>query len=117
MGRIRRKFEPEFKLRIVQKILSGQQSQSSIAREYGIAMSVLKGWIERYSRQDFDQNRLTATEKCLLEENRQLKEKLAELYMQVELLKKIPSFVQIKRNESLSIVTASSLAQSPGGAK
>jgi transposase-like protein len=116
MGRIRSKFEPDFKLRIVHGIMSSEQSQSSIAREYGIATSVIRNWVERFSNQEHSKDRPSAAERHLLDENRQLKEKLAELYMQVELLKKVPSFVQAKKSANSFIVTSSSLAQSQVGA-
>jgi transposase-like protein len=117
MGKIRRKFDSEFKSKIAQRVLAGEQTRNSIAREFGICPNLIKKWTEQFSNQSLDKNRSTATERLLFEENRQLKEKLGELYMQVELLKKVPAFVQTKRSATSSIVTSSNLAQSLRGAK
>lgn len=50
-------------------------------------------------------------------ENRFLKEKLAELYLQVELLKKVQTAKQLEKRELTSIITRSRLAASKGGAR
>ena len=43
MGPIKENLNSDFNFRIVQKVITGQQSQSSIAREYGIAVGVIRG--------------------------------------------------------------------------
>ncbi len=117
MGRIRRKFEPEFKLRIAQQVLSGENTQNALAREYGIAPCVIRHWVKKIEDGEMLSSGPSMQERRLQEENRQLKEKLAELYMQVELLKKIPSFVQSQRSARSSVVTSSNLARLRGDAK
>ncbi len=44
MGKIRRKFDFEFKQQVVQEIESGQKTLSQAARDYQISASVIQRW-------------------------------------------------------------------------
>ena len=44
MGKIRRKFEVEFKRRLVEQIETGQMTLSAAARQYQISPSVIQRW-------------------------------------------------------------------------
>ena len=87
MGKQRRKFETGFKQQIVQEVESGLVSVSAASRKHQISGSVIDRW-----RQQARQGGLEATpsvrEKFLERENRELKERLAELYLEVDHLKK-----------------------------
>jgi hypothetical protein len=50
-------------------------------------------------------------------ENRELKEKLAELYLENSQLKKLGDWLRQRQNVSTSVVTAQSLARSPKDSK
>ena len=61
MGKIRRKFDFEFKQQVVQEIESGQKSLSQAARDHQISASVIQRWrnlakgkglVERPSRRE-----------------------------------------------------------------
>ena len=87
MGKQRRKFEVGFKQQIVNEVVLGALSLSAAARKYEISPSVIARWCEK-SAHGALQAGPSAREKALERENRDLKEKLAELYLQVQALKK-----------------------------
>lgn len=47
MARQRRVFSPEFKLRLVQEVMSGQ-SQASVARRYELSPHLIPLWVKAY---------------------------------------------------------------------
>ena len=116
MGKIRRKFDIEFKQQIVQEIESGQKTLSEAARNYQISASVIQRWrnlvegkglVERPSRR----------EKALEAENQRLKAKVGELVMQVDHLKKLQDYAQQLKNANTSVITGKNLDQFRKGAK
>ena len=48
MGKIRRKFEVEFKKRVVEQIETGQMGLSAAARQYQVLPSVIQRWRTQY---------------------------------------------------------------------
>jgi transposase-like protein len=116
MGKQRRKFEAGFKQQIVQEVDCGVLSVSAASRKYQIAGSV----IERWRRQAFHGGLDTvpsARERMLERENRELKERLAELYLEVDHLKKLGDWLRRHKNGTTSVITAESLARLPKGSK
>src|SRR4030095_12415206 len=81
MGKQRRKFETGFKQQIVQEVESGLLAVSAASRKYQISGSVIDRW-RRQARQGGLQAAPSVREKFLERENRELKEKLAELYLE-----------------------------------
>jgi len=88
MGKQRRKFETGFKRQIIQEVESGLLSVSGASRKYQIAGSVIDRW-RRQARQGELESGPSGRERGLERENRALKEKLAELYLENEHLKKL----------------------------
>jgi len=86
MGKQRRKFETRFKQQIIQEVGSGLLSVSAASRKYQITGSVIDRW-RRQARQGGLEYPPSGREKALERENRELKEKLAELYLENEHLK------------------------------
>lgn len=86
MGKQRRKFETGFKQQIVQEVESGLLTVSAASRKYQISGSVIDRW-RRQARQGGLQAAPSVREKFLERENRELKEKLAELYLENDHLK------------------------------
>jgi transposase-like protein len=86
MGKQRRKFETGFKQQIVGEVESGLLSVSAASRKYQISGSVIDRWRQQ-ARQDALETTPSVREKALERENRELKEKLAELYLEVNHLK------------------------------
>jgi transposase-like protein len=116
MGKQRRKFETGFKQQIVSEVESGLLTVSGASRKYQISGSVIDSW-----RQKARQGGLEATpsvrEKQLERENRELKEKLAELYLENSQLKKLGDWLRQRKNVITSVITAQSLARLPKDSK
>ena len=116
MGNQRRKFEVGFKQQIVNEVVLGALSLSAAARKYEISPSVITRWCEK-SAHGALQAGPSAREKALERENRDLKEKLAELYLQVQALKKMEDYARRQKSADSCVITSQNLATSPRGAK
>ena len=116
MGKQRRKFENGFKQQIVQEVESGLLSVSAASRKYQISGTVIDRW-RRQARQGGLEATASVREKFLERENRELKERLAELYLEVDHLKKIGDWLRRHKNGTTSVITAESLARLPKGPK
>ena len=116
MGKQRRKFEPGFKQQIVSEIESGSLSVSGASRKYQISSSVIDRW-RRQARQGGFEASPSVREKALERENRDLKEKLADLYLENHHLKKLGDWLRQQRSATTSVITAESLARSSKGSK
>ena len=116
MGKQRRKFETGFKQQIVQEVESGLLTVSAASRKYQISGSVIDRW-RRQARQGGLQAAPSVREKFLERENRELKEKLAELYLENDHLKKLGDWLRQRKSVTTSVITAESLARLPKGSK
>lgn len=108
MGKIRRKFEAEFKRRIVQEIDSGKMSVNEAARAHQLSPSLIHYWQKQIQGGVLVEGP-TAREKALEKENKKLKETLGELYLQVEILKKVEDWKRRSRSADSSVVTGKNL--------
>ena len=82
-------YNEEYKKRAVQMIYSSGKSIKQISRELGCSDSALGEWKKRYGRpQKLDSSDHEATREQLLREIKQLKEELAYVTEQREVLKK-----------------------------
>ena len=116
MGKQRRKFETGFKQQIVQEVESGRLSVSAASRKYQISGSVIDRW-RRQARQEVSMRSPSVVRRLLERENRELKEKLAELYLENDHLKKLGDWLRRHKSVSTSVITAENLARSPKGPK
>jgi transposase-like protein len=116
MGKQRRKFETGFKQQIVGEVESGLLSVSAASRKYQISGSVIDRWRLK-ARRGALQTAPSVREKFLERENRELKEKLAELYLEVEHLKKLGDWLRQRKSATTSVITAQNLARLPKGPK
>ena len=83
--------EPELKQRIInQRILEGRTLQS-LEAEYGISHGTIAKWVKQY-RESAKANDEKARALAAMDENRILKEKLAELEKENDFLKKAAAF-------------------------
>ncbi|PIR23949.1 MAG: hypothetical protein COV44_00210 [Deltaproteobacteria bacterium CG11_big_fil_rev_8_21_14_0_20_45_16] len=48
MARPARKFEPEFKMKVILSILRGEASQEAIARQHSLAPTLVSKWKEKF---------------------------------------------------------------------
>ena len=116
MGTQRRKFDTGFKQQIVQEVETGLLSVSAASRKYQISGSVIDRW-RRQARQGGLRAGPSVREKFLERENRELKEKVAELYLENDHLKKLADWLRQHRSANTSVITAQSLPQLPKGSK
>jgi transposase-like protein len=116
MGKQRRKFEAGFKQQIVQEVESGLLAVGAASRKYQISGSVIDRW-RRQARQGGLESAPSARERLLERENRELKERLAELYLEVDHLKKLGDWLRRHKSVSTSVITAESLARLPKASK
>jgi transposase-like protein len=123
MGRVRRKFAEDFKIKVAMQVAGGVLTISQAARKYQISTGLVATWTRTFgngsgaSDSSGVAQRPSARERELESENQLLKEKLADLFMQVELLKKADTWMTQRRNASSSIVTKSNLGRYKKGAK
>ena len=116
MGKQRRKFDTGFKQQIVQEVESGLLSVSAASRKHQISASVIDGW-RRQARQGGLETPPSVRERFLERENRDLKERLAELYLENDHLKKLGDWLRRHKNGTTSVITAENLARLPKGPK
>lgn len=105
MARQRRSFSPEFKLRVVQEVESGQ-SQASVARKYELSPHLIPLW-----RKAFQTGRLGGEAtggpdvQQLLEEKQILGEIVQEQAQQIHLLKKAVSALKSNSASNSSVTS------------
>ena len=116
MGKQRRKFDTGFKQQIVGEVESGLVSVSAASRKHQISSSVIDRW-RHQARDGGLEASPSVREKALERENRELKEKLAELYLENSQLKKLGDWLRRLKSVSTSVITAQNLARLPKGAK
>jgi transposase-like protein len=105
MGKIRRKFETEFKRQLIAQIEAGQTTIGQAAHDHQISRSVIERWRVQYRNNalvDLPSNR----ERQWEAENEKLRAKVGELVMQMDYLKKLQASVQQRKNADTSIITA-----------
>jgi transposase-like protein len=110
MGKIRRRFDAQFKTQVCQAIQSGNVTLADVCREQQLSRSVVGRWLERFSAGGIKE-RPSSRERELERENEKLKAKVGELTMQVDVLKKMEDWKRRMQSANSSIVTASNLAQ------
>ena len=110
MGKIRRKFDVQFKTRICEAVRGGMMSIAEACREYQLSRTTVDRWLAA-----FDEGRLTgrsnSREKELERENERLKAKVGELTMQIDILKKIEDWQRREKSVASSIITEENLAR------
>jgi transposase-like protein len=116
MGKQRRRFETGFKQQIVSEVESGALSVNAASRKYQLSGSVIDRW-RRQARQGGLESTPSVREKALEGENRELKEKLAELYVENAQLKKLGDWLRQRRSVTTSVITAQNLTRSPKDSK
>lgn len=110
MGKIRRKFDVQFKIQVCQQIESGLLTMTEFCHDNQIQRTVVEGWFQRYVA-----GTLTAKasdrQRELEHENEKLKAKIGELTMTIDLLKKVEAWKKQHTSAASSIITSSNLAQ------
>jgi transposase-like protein len=110
MGKIRRKFETEFKRQLIAQVEAGQLTVREAAREHQLSPSLVDYWREQYRGNRLIE-RPSSRERQLEAENEKLKAKIGDLVMQMDHIKKLQAWVQRKKNADISVITAKNLDQ------
>lgn len=110
MGKIRRKFDIQFKIQVCQAIETGTHTVLSICQDHQLQRPVVEGWMKRYVSGALSAksgNREAELER----ENEKLKAKIGELTMTIDLLKKVEAWKRQRIDVNSSIITSKNLAQ------
>ena len=112
MGKIRRKFEAEFKRQLVEQVETGQITIAQAAREYQISRNLIDRWRKQYrSGVHALVDKPSRQERQLEAGNEKLKAKIGDLVMQIEHLKKLQVWVRQRKSANTSAITANNLDQ------
>ena len=85
----RRKFDPEFKARVVLEMISGQKGLMVASREYGIKDSVLSRWKQEFLEKASQLFEPTTVDDHKDERIAELEQMVGRLTMQLEMAKKV----------------------------
>ena len=110
MGKIKRKFDVQFKIQVCQAIEAGTHTVAGICRDHQLQRQVVEGWLQKYTDgtlQVKSGNRQSELER----ENEKLKAKIGELTMHIDLLKKVENWKRQQTSASSLTITSSNLAQ------
>ena len=110
MGKIRRKFEAEFKRQLIAQIEAGQVTIGQAAREHQLSRQAIYNWLDQYRKNTLT-DRPSQRERQLEAENEKLKAKIGGLVMEMEHLKKLQAWVQQRKNADTSVITAKNLGR------
>jgi transposase-like protein len=105
MGKIRRKYDVEFKRQLILQIESGQLTAGQAAREHQRSRQVIHYWRSQY-RNNGLVDRPSNRERELEAENEKLKAKIGDLVMEMDHLKKWRAWVQRQKSVDTSVITA-----------
>src|SRR5688572_10573277 len=105
MGKIRRKYEAEFKRQLIAQIEAGHLTVGQAARDQQISRSLIERWRVQYHNNALV-DRPSNRERQLEAENEKLKAKIGDLVMQMDHIKKLQAWVQRQRNADTSVITA-----------
>ena len=113
----RRTFSKEFKRQVVEEILSGGTTTAAACRKYTIAYPVIARWKKDYSLGRLDNE--PTTEEGYQEKIARLEQKVGQLTMENDVLKKVLKQTQSQRARSAPIypITFPHSEASGGGAK
>ena len=110
MGKIRRKFDVQFKIQICQAIESGTATAKEICQQNQLQQPTVEGWLARYVSGDFEKrspDRLRQLER----ENEKLRAKVGELTMSIDVLKKVEDWKRQQKSAVLPVITSKNLGQ------
>jgi transposase-like protein len=116
MGKLKRKFDVQFKQQVVQAIQSGTHAMKEVCEEHQLQRQTVERWIERFCEGQLV-DKPSLRERMLEKEVDKLKSKIGDLVMQIDLLKKFHQDLERKRSVSSSVITAKNLVQFQGHVK
>jgi transposase-like protein len=115
MGKIRRKFDVQFKIRVAEAIVSGAAEIGPLCREQQLSRTVVERWVARY--RDGTLGATASRERELERTVEKLQAKIGELTMTIDILKKAATWKQQQRSASSSVISGLNWAPSTPPAK
>ena len=91
MANTNKRYEPEFKKKMVRLVLEEGRTIASVNKEYGLGEGTVRSWIRQFE-EECEKNPETKDTKDIYEENRRLRKKLEEAEKEVRFLKKAAAF-------------------------
>lgn len=91
MANTDKRYEPEFKRKIVRLVLEGGRTIASVNKEYSLGEGTVRSWIRRFD-EECESSPETKEMKGVYEENRRLRRDLEEAKKEVSFLKKAAAF-------------------------
>ena len=91
MGNTSKRYEPEFKKKIVQLVLEQGRTISSVNKEFNLGEGTVRSWIRQFD-EECEINPDSQNMKDIYEENRKLRKELEELKKENLFLKKAAAF-------------------------
>ena len=116
MSKKRRSFPVELKQYIVREMETGALSLSGAARKYEVSPTAIIRWRDKFRAGELTGNS-SVREKALEKEVRELKEKVGDLTMQIDLLKKLEAYEQRLKKLNSCTITGLNWEQFRKGAK
>jgi transposase-like protein len=120
------KHSVEFMRAVAEQVTNGQLTYREAVKRYGVSHGSVSHWVKKYKthslhKMNQPRSKLPKTsagrESALESENKLLKQELAELYVQLQLLKKAQVFAERARRDASSIVTSENFERYKGDAK
>lgn len=113
MARAYRRHSVEFKRRLVQEYLSGEESLHGLAKRHDVCRNLIRVWIEKYEAGAYDEDEEAAS---VLHDYQAkiaaLERKVGQLTMELDLLKKGQRCARRPRSGNSSIVSGPKAAAS-----
>lgn len=91
MGNTSKRYEPEFKKKIVQLVLEQGRTISSVNKEFNLGEGTVRSWIRQFD-EECEINPDSQNMKDIYKENRKLRKELEELRKENLFLKKAAAF-------------------------
>lgn len=116
----KRKHSPEFKRQVVDQVLSGYKRSSHVARDFGLHPSLVHKWVRDHSEGGEKASSFSADDRerqRLEAELNRYKQKVGELTLANDALKKMIEDSRRRRESSGSVVTGVALDPKRGRAK
>lgn len=115
----------ETRLLIGRKCTSKEMTYADAAKAFGISQGAVGKCVELFKREGLNQRRSERSKERSDESRnyhhqaqiRELKQEIADLYLENQMLKKIISRPRLRKNESGSVITAENLAESQEAAE
>lgn len=113
MGKLKRRFNLEFKRKVVEEVKSGLLTKAQAARQYELGENLIYRWMNDYDHGRF--NNGPTVEGALENKIAELERKVGQQAMEIDLLKKARAYYQHELNAKSSRIIPQ--VPSNGGAK